>query len=311
MDYKIVVRSYGRANLIRNKTIRFLEEQKDLNLEDSLYIVVHESELALYEESLREVKKAGFIVKKKPGANESVRATREFFPVGTPIFFMDDDLTSLLHFEETPNKANSKKLDCLGKYLEDAFTTLKEIGAESWTVSNARNFFWVAGKPWKEFRPTLMIGGIFGAFNSDLLLTKYGHEEDQERSSRYVEHFGGALIYNWVLDGEVDDRFDGGMQLSADRASVDRTFAICQDLWDTDESFRKYHNPPAVNKYLGFYTTKLKSITQIRKLRPFEHRIWSEFFSDKCVLSGKKLGSEEGDSVFDMFGGNEAENSDE
>ncbi len=299
-DYKIVVRSFGRSHMIRNMTPKFLQGQKDLSLKDCLYFVVHESELALYEEALQDVEKAGFIVKKSRGGNESIRAAREYFPDGTPILFMDDDVPSLLHYRETPTKSNQEKLDCLGAYIEDAFKTLSEIGAESWSISNARNFFWISGKPWKEFRPHLIIGGLFGAFNSDLLLTRYSHEDDQERSSRYIDHFGGSLIYNWVIDETIDERLEGGMQLSPDRASVDRTRVICEDLWENDEAYRKFHSAPEVNKYLGLYTAKLKNLTQIRKLRPFRHRIWSSFFSPERVELGGK--GENSNPVLEMFG---------
>lgn len=305
MDYKVIVRSYGRPNKIRDMTAKFLEIQTDIDLEKSLYFVVHESELSLYEESLKEVKKAGFIVKTKKGGNESVRAAREYFADGTPLVFIDDDLISLVHFEDKPQKNNKKRLDCLGKYIEDAFKTLSEIGAESWTISNSRNPFWISGKPWKEFRPSLMIGGFWGAFNSDLLLTRFSHEDDQERTSHYIEKFGGTLIYNWVLDETPDERFDGGMQLSADRASVERTLAIIQELWETDESYRKYHNPPSLNKHFGLHTSKLKSLTQIRKMRPFTHRIWNSYFSEECVVSGQiveEKKAEEKISVLDLFG---------
>lgn len=279
----IVVRSFGRAGLIKNMTLKVLSEQKDIDLAKDLWIVVHKDEVYKYESALKDFPKRGFIVKTKKGGHESIIAAHKHFPEGEPLVFFDDDMIELSHYEKLDPKG-LKKLQTLGSYCENAWSTLEKYGWASWTASLITNFFWMRNKPWKEFRPHLMCGGFWAAYNSNLIPTRNAHEDDRVRTARYIEKYGGTLVYNWICSSGFERTVAGGMQSSGDRSSAKarymQTYGICKHLHRTDRLYHKYHGEPYYKKSTGYWTVRQKSITSIKKIRPFRHRKWSNYFQD-------------------------------
>lgn len=287
--FKIVVRSYKRADSILDHTLKFLSLQKDLCLEDQLYVVVHASEEDLYKKALQEFPYKSLIVKSEKGAHKSVEAAHHYFPLGEEILFLDDDMPVLLHFPERPEGSSLEPIECLGRYAEDAFQTLAQgnVG-ESWTARFSTNSFWVRGLPWKEFRPFHLLGGFWGALNSPRILTKIAHEEDRVRTARMIEDFGGVLVYNWFSAQRTTDFLPKGKrQLRAGGMSSDRTDGFssvaegtkhaCERVQELHPLYQKYYEPPAIEEVEGavIWTAKIKNLNQIRKIRP-SHRVkWS------------------------------------
>lgn len=295
----IVVRSYGRAEFIRQMTLKVLEAQKDLNLEKELFLVVHESEVGEYEKALRDYPHAGLIVKTEKGGNNSIKAAHEYFSEGEPLVFLDDDIPVLKHYVEEPSKESLTELTNLGAYIEDAWQTLQKTGlGRSWTATTLSNTAWTQGKPWKEFRPHIMWGSFWAAYNSPLILTDFAHEDDRVRSAKYIEEFGGTLVYNWLWSKGGGLPIRGGMQSSGDRASLDqraaRTLEVCQHLLENDPLYRKYHTQPRFREKEATWSVRQKSITAVSKIRPFQHVTWSTFFQAQP--------DEERDLVRELFG---------
>ena len=280
---KIIVRSYKRSHLIQERTLRVLGNQKDIDLSSQLYIVVHKSEVGEYEKALQDFPKAGFIVKKEKGGHKSIEAARRFFAEGEKLLFLDDDIPEITHYVGQPSAEAGEPLDCLGRYMDDAFSTLDRIGAASWTVKFLSNLLWMSKKPWKQFRPHHMSGNFWGAYNSDLFLTDWAHEDDFLRCARYIEEYGGTLVYNWFTSKGNDDILPGGMQSSGDRGEniLERTKEICDEIWESDALYRKYCYPPSLQAYRGVYTSKLRPISSIRKIRPHKTTSWSGYFQEK------------------------------
>tara|TARA_R100000329_G_scaffold144040_1_gene128487 strand:+ start:790 stop:1689 length:900 start_codon:yes stop_codon:yes gene_type:complete len=294
----IVVRSFGRADLIKQMTLKVLAEQKDLSLDKDLYLVVHTDEVKEYERTLKDFPIADLIVKTKKGGHESIKAAHKHFPEGEPLVFLDDDNIGFQHYQKLDAKAETRMLN-LGEYIEDAFLTLSNYSWGSWTANLITNFHWMKGKPWKEFRPYHMAGGFWGAYNSSLIPTNTAHEDDRVRTARYIEKYGGCLVYNWIGSKGFERTVSGGMQSSGDRANEKarymKTWGICKHLHRTDRLYHKYHTEPYYKKSTGYWTVRLKSITQMRKLRHFKHYKWSNYFQgpqnpDKRWVIGSRKG---------------------
>ena len=268
---KIVVRSYGRSKEVLGHTLQFLRSQERLDLSSALYMVVHEDQAREYEAEIKDFPLAGFIVKDKKGGHESIKAAHRFFPEGEPILFMDDDFLEIFHYEQLVNKGRVP-LRNLVDYVEDAFRTCAEKGVGLWGANFTNNFLYKKGSPFKEIKPAHICGAFFGGFNEPLLCTEQAHEEDRIRGSRYIERDGGTLIYNWW--GAPAPVLAGGMQ--QDRAQG--TKELCEAASRNEPSYAKICTEPYFLEAEGYWTSRFKNKTRLRKILRLKEVRWSGFF---------------------------------
>jgi len=296
MTCKIFVRSYDREKLIQTNTLAFLMGQKDLDLANQLYIVVHENQLERYENALKEYPIAGFVTKSENGGHKSVEAAHKFMDPGEKFIFLDDDMDPIMyHYVDSVKKENKQELDCLGRYIEKAFKTLEEIDGKIWSCSFLSNMYWMQGKPFMEYKPGLVIGCLWGTYNSPEILTPYGHNDDVIRSSVFLEKHGGVLLYNWITNPEEAYKLnEGGMQTSGDRGDGESIKKKTFDVYDNSAIVRKYADPK-FSDLRKIWQLKLKSVTKMKSIKQFKRLKWSSWFQeshDNVV-----------DPIQDMFGG--------
>jgi hypothetical protein len=264
-DYVIACRSYGRAKVFPNKTYRMLAHN---GLTERLYIfVANKKEKQLYETELAGKPYKGIIVGKLGGAN-AIRAICNYFPVGQRIVFMDDDLDSFFDFDGAGNfRRDSTHLH---KYLVDGFETIDKHNCGGFTFSFMSNKFWLRDKPFKEFRPFTLAGNFFGVRNDPkMITTEYSHGDDLVRSVRYLERYGGVLVY-WAA-GFVTHygKEAGGMQASGNRGSAAETLRKTAEVswaeYNGDPLLQAYAQPPAQEKGNPFVSMKMKTLPAVRK----------------------------------------------
>lgn len=267
-DYVIAVRSYARAAIFPQKTYRMLEHN---GLTDRLYIFVADAaEAARYEAALAGKQYRKIIVGQLGGAN-AIRAICKYFPKGQRIVFMDDDLDRFFEFSRAGDF--TKDSTKLAKYLEDGFATIDEYKCGSFTFSFMSNKMWLAGKPFKEFRPFMVAGNFFGVRNDpDMITTEYSHGDDIVRTVRYIERYGGTLVYWWAGFSTKYGKEAGGLQASGNRgaaeSAADRLRKTAEISWleyNGDPLLQAYGQPPAQEKSNPFVTVKLKSLPAVRK----------------------------------------------
>ena len=264
-DYVIAVRSYARSNIFPQKTYQMLEHN---GLTGRLYIfVANASEKRLYEAALAGKPYKAIIVGKKGGAN-AIKAICKSFPKGQRIVFMDDDLDRFFDFDKTNTfRSNSS---ALGHYLDDGFKTIDEYKCGAFTFSFMSNKLWLHDKPFKEFRPFTLAGNFFCTRNDpDMITTTYSHGDDLVRSVRYLERYGGVLVY-WAA-GFVTHygKESGGMQTSGDRGTAAETLAKTGEVswkeYTTDPLLQAYAYEPAQEKANPFVSMKMKALPSVRK----------------------------------------------
>lgn len=300
MDFKIIVRTHKREQMLLNMTLKVLSQQTDLDLGKCLWLNINEGEIPNYEPYLKDFPHAGIIPCYKKGGHHSINTTIDFFPQGEKVVFMDDDTMSMWEWNEGPKQSKQQRpMTCLGKYLTDAFTTLEQGYAKAFHMYCMPNAFYKQKKPFKEVRPHLLGGDFWGGFNdASMMKTSHAHEDDRMRSARFAERDGGILVYNWVgQKGGV--QLQGGMQ-AGDRGSleqrIEKTREICMDLWENEPLYRKFHVEPYLKEKMDYYTTRMKSIPQISKIRPFVHWKWSSYFQGNPDSDPRKF------PVQEMFG---------
>jgi hypothetical protein len=283
-DYVIAVRTYARSHMFPNMTYKTLERS---GLTGRLYIfVANADEKRLYESALAGKPYKAIVIGALGGAN-ATRAITEYFPQGKRIVFMDDDLEQFFEFQGDKHEPAPfvKDSDRLGRYLTDGFETIDKFGLGSFTFSFYQNRFWLQDKPFKQFRPFTLAGNFFGVRNDRKMIpTKHSHSDDLVRSCRYLDRYGGVLVYWWA--GFKTNTFKNPGGLSKERQDP-RTGMMRQksyfDDYNSNDFVKAYSRAPAQGAD-GSWFMKLKTLPQIRKMldeRGVRHPEldWKEWFS--------------------------------
>jgi hypothetical protein len=287
-NYVIACRTYARSHIFPLKTYRMLAHN---GLTDRLYIfVADQAEKRRYEAALADQPYAAIIVGKLGGAN-AIRAICKYFPKGQRIVFMDDDLDRFFEFDKDGKfHADSSRL---GRYLEDGFETIDKHGLGGFTFSFLKNKFWLKGKAFKEFRPFTLAGNFFGVRNDPAMITtEYSHGDDLVRSVRYLERYGGALVYWWAGFDTRYGKEEGGLQASGNRGSAAETLRKTAEVswaeYRGDPLLQAYALPPKQETGNPFVSMKMKTLPQARKMledRGVPHREleWHTWFGQRAV----------------------------
>jgi hypothetical protein len=249
--------------MFMRKTYRMLQHNK---LTNRLFVfVANEKEHALYTAALQGCEYRDIIVGQLGGAN-AIRAICNYFPINQRIVFMDDDFISFFDYAEdgTFRKDSSE----LASYLSRGFDAIDLYGCGAFTCSFMQNKMWLRHKPRAEIRPFTLVGGFFGARNNpDMISTEHAHGDDIVRSVRYIDRYGGVLVFWWAGFHSRYGKEPGGMQASGDRGTdtLAKTHAVSWSLYNSDPLLQAYAMPPAQEKSNQFVSMKLKKLPVIKK----------------------------------------------
>jgi hypothetical protein len=263
-------------------------------LTDRLYIfVANAAEKRLYEEALRDLPYRAIVVGELGGSN-AIRAICRYFPKKQRIVFMDDDLDRFFDFSRT-GKFRSDS-DELARYLEDGFETIDRHNCGAFTFSFMSNKMWLASKPFKEFRPFTLAGNFFCTRNDPAMITtEYSHGDDLVRSVRFLEKYGGMLVYWWAGFVTRYGKEEGGLQASGNRGSAGaeetlrKTGEISWAEYRGDPLMQAYAMPPAQELYNPFVSMKMKTLPAVRKAMRERGTLrdgiaWEGWFGKKSII---------------------------
>jgi len=258
-DFVVAVRTYKRYKAFISKTYQMLKEN---DLLDRLYIfVANEEEKQLYLEALADKEYKELIVG-VPGCAEVGNFIVNYFPVGKPIVFLDDDLCRFFVFDSTG--VAHRRASNLKNYILDGFKTLEETGTNGFSFSYISNRLWLKGKPFKEFRPWQMSGCFYGCFNDPGMLivsTGSSHCEDSVRTVQVLEKYGGVLLYWWAGFETYYCKDPGGIQATSDR---DDTKATTEYFLQNTPNAKLWLKPPQLVKQ-GVWQLKILPLRSIIK----------------------------------------------
>lgn len=186
MDYKIVISSYKRVDLLRNKTYKLLMEY-NVNEKD-IYLFVAPDEVEIYK---KEFPKAN-IIKSFDNFLKTKKHILTYWKSGTKLITMDDDITKIVKLE-------GDKLVAIKSFNELAKMVFNEMKK---TNTRLGGFYPVPNVMFMKKAPeiTTDLRYIFGTFRfwivDNNILPTNSAKEDFEMSILYYEKYGGVLRFN-------------------------------------------------------------------------------------------------------------------
>jgi hypothetical protein len=209
-QWVIAIPSYKRAETLRDKTLAVLKEYK-IPTERIHVFVANKTEYDTYKTVL-DPASYGHMHIAEPGMAAVRNFITGFFPIGKPIFNMDDDIRGFIEYSES-GRRNERPL----RSLSDAITTGFRDAAHSgyrlfgfYPVANG--YFMKPGPPTTDLR--YIIGSVWGIINpgSKLLTVTIDDKEDYLRSVIMYVLDGGVLRYTNIAPQSAYYKEPGGMQ---------------------------------------------------------------------------------------------------
>ena len=230
--FAVAVRTYERPEIFHTHTLRILREQ---GLLEELTVFVG-SDLQPYQTQDPDLR---YVQVPKGGAN-AIRAICDYYPPGTRILFLDDDLQS--YYGPKP----------LRELTEEGFKR-----ADVWGFGFITNKFWLqTAKEWQPRYATLA-GCAFAAVASPLIPTTESHCDDLQRTVQLFR--AGIVPYVWSKAGFKTKYAKNPAGLQHERTN---TLAVCERLFPTLQPYvRDIHQQPC-----GLYAIRIAPAQTIKRL---------------------------------------------
>jgi hypothetical protein len=184
---------------------------------------------------------------------------RLYFPDGTKMVCMDDDIAQLCIMKENVRIEDRKKaaryplFENNLAFLEDAFETLEATGLTFFGIYPVKNGYFMKTLPYKSTDLRFCVGTFWGCINdhsTDLMLN-IEEKEDFERTLLYYKRDKGVLRFNTICADTKYYKEKGGLQSRGiDRKETSKT--SCTYLIAT------------FPEYCKLYTSKKSGIHEVR-----------------------------------------------
>jgi len=198
MSWVVAIPSYGRADVLQNKTLPLLLKHKVPASKINIFVADKE-EYSIYKEALPEATYNEIIVGKK-GISYQRNYIIDHYPEGKEIVFIDDDITQILR------KRGGKvgQIQDLSNFFTRSFKALRDNNIFLWATKNQYNAFYK--KQLKEEGHIGLIdfsGDLMGIINRKKMKIRItlekGEAEQQELLFHYTKEDGGILRFENVV----------------------------------------------------------------------------------------------------------------
>jgi len=208
-DWIIAIPSYKRAATLRDKTLKVLESYK-IQREKIHIFVANKTEYDTYKATL-DPTTYGHMHIAEPGMAAVRNYITRFFPIGKPIFNMDDDIRGFLEHSATA-KRQERPLQSLQAAISAGFAAAHKTGHRLFGFYPVANgYFMRPGAPTTDLR--YIIGSVWGILNPGPILTvTLDDKEDYLRSVMMYLLDGGVLRFNNISPVSSYYTEPGGMQ---------------------------------------------------------------------------------------------------
>ena len=278
MDYVIAVRSHKRAETLKHKTYKILQQN---NLTDRLFVFVGSDEVEDYKKVFTDCSYNQIVSTDARCGADTFKTMTEFFPIGKRIVFMDDDLDFWYYFNK--DRVLVKNNPILAHFLEDGFKTIDEHNLGAFTCHFSTNKLFLRPKPFKEFRPSFCNSCFFGMRNDPELIYCPNYHDDPQRTNRLLKKYGGVLYYWWmgfktswgVTSGGLQDKDRYGDRVALTKQQAEKLFAEGVEFF-SGVKFNKTYN---------WWDLKFKTLPQSKKVlkelgKEFRRIKWEEGFPE-------------------------------
>jgi len=253
--------SYSRAECLMNKTFPLLYTKLNIATSNITVFVVSE-ELAEYQAALRDYPEVA--IKVGPlGLHHMRNHIRRYYPTGTTLIQIDDDVEAFFHMQEDAaiaDKKSAKRYPLLPmdaatfhETMLGAFQELHDKQLHLFGIYPVKNGYFMKDLPERTTDLRFCVGAFWGCINQpcETLMLHLEEKEDVERTLRYYMQDHGVLRLNRMVLKTRYYKTQGGMQARPyDR--IETSKASCQYLLATFPQACK------------LYTSKKSGIYEIR-----------------------------------------------
>jgi hypothetical protein len=252
--YELAIPSYKRHEAIKEKTLATLKRYGIPSSKITVF-VANKDEEALYKGSLVPGTYGKIVVGVK-GMHDIRNFITGYYPIGTKIVNIDDDIKGFLEYDEG-NKRKERPLKSLIGVIKRGFMECEKAKTKLWGVYPVANGYFMKPKVSTEIR--YIIGSFWGCINPGLkgptgveITTEY--KEDYQRSILYYKQFNAVVRLNMYAPISAYYTEAGGMQEVKGRKSLEEKGA--RWLVKTYPEFAVL-NP---SKKSGYMEVKLKDL---------------------------------------------------
>ena len=218
-DWVIAIPSYRRATTLRDKTLAVLHGYKIPRNRIHVF-VADKDEAASYGATL-DPATYGHLHVAEPGMAAVRNFITRFFPVGKPIFNVDDDIRGFLEWSPTARR-HERPLRDLAAAITAGFAAARRTGYRLFGFYAVPNgFFMKGGPPSTDLK--YIIGSVWGILNPGpaALTVTIDDKEDYLRSVMMYVLDGGVLRFNNIAPQSAYYKEAGGMQETRTMKRID------------------------------------------------------------------------------------------
>jgi len=196
-EFQIAIPSYKRHNLLVQQTIPTLENLK-ANLDKVTIFVASSQEKLIYDTTLEALGYNLEVVVGVPGIGPQRQFINAYYPEGTRIFSMDDDVSGV--FEKDGENCRLTEMT-LNEIVSIGYRVCEDHGAKIWGINAVLNGFFMKDTATVGLR---YVCGIFhGGYAQDPALiapdrSLISSGEDFENTLRSYEMYGGVVRLDWL-----------------------------------------------------------------------------------------------------------------
>ena len=218
-NWKVVVPSYNRPDGFKQKTLATLKYHKVPA--DRIYLfVANEEQKAAYEAVLEKSDVAHIVVGIK-GLPEIRNFIFDFFPKGTPLVSLDDDVRGFVRL--VGDRVRPLKPAEFGQLVDRAFKECDRVGAKFWGDYPVPNPFYMSDSISHDLK--FIIGSFWGCYNpgNDVRITiGHGEKEDYMRAIQFWERDKKIVRLNFLSHKTATYNEAGGLQSDGVKARIKR-----------------------------------------------------------------------------------------
>ena len=225
MNYKIAIASHQRIDMIRKKTLFYLNKNK-IN-PSSVYIFVSPESYESYKDEFLDYN----IVLSKNNILDTRNHIIEYFDEGQPIVEMDDDVENI---QTTKKGVENERIGDLDLFIKNSFVKLGKQGL--WGVNSNVNNFFATGQD--KFGLYSIINSFLGYYNDKNIILAVPEKEDFDRVCQFYKKnlpilkrcgYGINTRY-WKNQGGIQARYNFDQRIIVQKESADMLMEKYPDL---------------------------------------------------------------------------------
>jgi len=190
--YQIALPTYNRADILLEKTLKTLHDHHIDPAKITIF-VANEEQKDIYEDKIPK-ELYGKIVVAVKGLAKVRNFITEYYPLGTEIVSLDDDISNFMQLNKEGDKL--VPLKNFQKVIEDGFNLCKKYKYHMWGLAPIKNHFFMKHEVSTNLK--FIIGNCYGFINRRIKV-HYNYKNDYELSLENSVRDGGVIRFNNIV----------------------------------------------------------------------------------------------------------------